>query len=203
MNVLAPGSTLLFATHNAGKVEEVRELLAPLGIEVVSAADLGLPVPEETEESFCGNARLKAISALRQTGLAALADDSGLCVDALDGAPGVRTADWAEGPNGRDFLLAMEKTHRLLLESGAAGPWSATFRCVLAFAAPGREVEYFDGRVDGVLVWPLRGALGHGYDPMFVPEAGTRTFAEMSHAEKNAVSHRARALAAFLARCFT
>lgn len=203
MTALARGSRLLFATHNEGKVEEVRELLAPFGVTVVSAADLGLPIPEETEASFRGNAALKALAALRATGLAALADDSGLCVDALCGEPGVRTADWAEGPGGRDFMRAMRKTHRMVTEVGAPEPWIATFHCVLAFAAPGRDVEFFEGRVDGRLVWPLRGDRGHGYDPMFVPDGREKTFAEMTHAEKNALSHRGRALEAFRIRCFT
>jgi len=189
---------LLVATHNAGKLEEFRQLLAPLGIEVTGAADLGLPEPEETGTTFVANARIKAQSALAATGLPALADDSGLEVDALDGAPGVYTADWAEGPGGRDFLRAMERTHRELAARGAARPWTARFCCTLVLAEPGGGERIFEGRAEGELVWPLRGALGHGYDPMFQPRGESRTFAEMTTDEKNAISHRAQALKAFL-----
>lgn len=190
---------LLIATHNAGKLEEFRELLAPLGIAVTSAAELGLAEPEETGTTFVENARIKALAAMRATGLPALADDSGLEVDALDGAPGVYTADWAEGPGGRDFLRAMTRTHAALLARGAAEPWTARFRCTLVMARTDGGEQVFEGTAEGRLVWPLRGAQGHGYDPMFEPEGRGRTFAEMSHAEKNVISHRGRALAAFLA----
>ena len=192
------GETLLFATHNAGKVEELRQLLAPHGISIASAAEKGLPEPDETETTFVGNARIKAHAAAKATGLPALADDSGLCVDALDGAPGVYTADWAEGPGGRDFMRAMTRTHAEL--QGKDAPWHAEFRCTLVMAWPDGRDEVFEGSVRGHLVWPVRGALGHGYDPMFVPEGHDRTFAEMTAAEKNALSHRARALSAFLER---
>lgn len=197
------GETLLFATHNAGKVEEMRGLLAPYGVRVVSAAEMGLPVPEETEDSFDGNARVKAEAACRETGLPALADDSGLCVDGLGGAPGVWTADWAETPSGRDFLHAMTRTREALVAGRIPEPWLAAFHCVLAFAAPGSRCEFHRGVVRGRLVWPLRGALGHGYDPMFVPEGRTQTFAEMDAAEKNRISHRSLALASFVAGRFT
>jgi XTP/dITP diphosphohydrolase len=190
---------LLVATHNAGKLEEFRELLAPLGVVVEGAAQHALPEPAETEVTFVGNARIKAHAAARATGLVALADDSGLEVDALGGAPGVQTADWAEGPGGRDFLRAMTRTHDALMAVGAARPWTARFRCTLVLARPDGSDQVFEGAVDGELVWPMRGALGHGYDPMFQPAGETRTFAEMTHAEKNALSHRGRALAAFLA----
>lgn len=194
---------ILFASHNAGKVEEVRQMLGPRGINVVSAADLGLPVPEETEDSFVGNALLKARAACAATGLTALADDSGLCVAALDGAPGVWTADWAETESGRDFGVAMARTHDAIVARGAAEPWLAAFVCVMALVeAEGRETV-FEGRVEGRLVWPLRGALGHGYDPMFQPHGEDRTFAEMTFAEKNALSHRGRALRAVLEARFT
>lgn len=189
---------LLIATHNAGKLEEFRELLAPLGIAVTGAAELGLAEPEETGTTFVENARIKALAAMRATGLPALADDSGLEVEALGGAPGVYTADWAEGPGGRDFLRAMTRTHDALRARGAAEPWAARFCCTLVMAHPDGGEQVFDGRVEGRLVWPIRGAQGHGYDPMFEPEGQGRTFAEMSHAEKNAISHRGRALAAFL-----
>lgn len=195
--------TLLFATHNAGKVEEMRALLGPVGVRVISAAELGLDVPEETEISFSGNARLKALAASARSGLPALADDSGLCVDALGGAPGVHTADWAETVHGRDFWQAMVRTHEALLKQGAAEPWLAEFVCVLAYAVPGESCSFFEGRVSGRLVWPIRGRLGHGYDPMFIPGGHDRTFAEMSPGEKNKISHRAQALNAFLEQRFT
>lgn len=190
---------LLLATHNAGKLDEFRQLLAPLGVQVTGAAELGLPEPEETGTTFVENARIKARAAQAATGMAALADDSGLEVDGLDGAPGVYTADWAEGPGGRDFLRAMTRVHDALVARGAARPWTARFRCTLVLAAPDGTEPVFDGSVEGELVWPIRGALGHGFDPMFVPEGGPLTFAEMTAAQKNAISHRGRALAAFLA----
>lgn len=195
--------TLLFATHNAGKVEEMRGLLAPFGVRLVSAAELGLDVPEETESSFEGNARLKALAACRATGLPALADDSGLCVDALGGAPGVRTADWAETPQGRDFLKAMVRTREMLIAAEAPQPWRAAFHCVLAYVEPGEACSFHAGIVQGSLVWPLRGALGHGYDPMFVPDGWSQTFAEMTAEEKNRISHRSRALQSFVRARFT
>ena len=194
---------LVFASHNAGKVEEVREILAAFGTIVRSAAELGLPEPEETETSFVGNARIKAHAAAHATGLPALADDSGLCVEALNGAPGVYTADWAQTPTGRDFGMAMERTHTALLAAQAAQPWRAQFMCTLVLAFPDGNDLVFEGSVPGQLVWPTRGALGHGYDPMFVPDGETRTFAEMTHVEKNALSHRGRALDAFVRACFT
>lgn len=190
---------LLLATHNAGKLDEFRQLLAPLGVQVTGAAELGLPEPEETGTTFVENARIKARAAQVATGMAALADDSGLEVDGLDGAPGVYTADWAEGPGGRDFLRAMTRVHDALAARGAARPWTGRFRCTLVLAAPDGSERVFEGTVEGELVWPIRGALGHGFDPMFVPEGGPLTFAEMTPAQKNAISHRGRALAAFLA----
>lgn len=197
------GETLLFATHNAGKAEEMRALLAPWGVRVVSAEDMGLPVPDETEDSFEGNARLKAEAASRATGLPALADDSGLCVEGLGGEPGVRTADWAEGPGGRDFLRAMTRTRDALRAARVAEPWFAEFHCVLAFVEPGAACRFYSGIVRGQLIWPLRGALGHGYDPMFVPEGHSQSFAEMDPGEKNRISHRSKALAAFVEGRFT
>jgi len=200
--MILTGRELLIATHNAGKLEEFRELLAPRGITVRGAADFNLPEPAETESTFLGNARIKAHAAARATGLPALSDDSGLEVDALDGAPGVYTADWAETPKGRDFLHAMTRTHAELLARNAPQPWHARFCCTLVLALPDGTDHAFTGTVDGALVWPLRGALGHGYDPMFQPLGEVRTFAEMSHAEKNALSHRGRALQAFLGAAF-
>jgi XTP/dITP diphosphohydrolase len=190
---------LLVATHNAGKLEEFRQLLTPLGIAVTGAADLGLGEPAETGTTFVDNARIKAQAALAATGLPALADDSGLEVDGLDGAPGVYTADWAEGPGGRDFLRAMTRVRDELVARGAPRPWTARFRCTLVLAHPDGTERVFEGAVEGDLVWPIRGAQGHGFDPMFVPEGGALTFAEMSVDAKNAISHRARALQAFLA----
>lgn len=191
-------SRLLVATHNAGKLDEFRQLLAPLGVQVTGAAELGLAEPEETGTTFLENARIKAQAAMAATGLPALADDSGLEVDGLGGAPGVYTADWAEGPGGRDFLRAMTRVHDELIARGAARPWTGRFRCTLVLAQPDGAERVFEGAVEGELVWPVRGALGHGFDPMFVPEGRGRTFAEMTAAEKNAISHRGRALAAFL-----
>lgn len=197
------GTKLLIATHNAGKLEEMNALFAPSGIAVVSSGMLGLPEPEETETTFLGNARIKAHAAARATGLIALGDDSGLEVDALGGQPGVYTADWAETPDGRDFGMAMSKVHDALLAAGAPEPWRARFRCTLVLAWPDGRDEWVDEAAEGRLVWPIRGAEGHGFDPMFMPEGESRTFAEMPGNEKNRISHRGRAIAAIRARCFT
>lgn len=196
------GKTLLLATHNAGKLKEMREILAPFGIAVESAAEHNLPEPEETETTFIGNARIKAQAAMNATGLPALADDSGIEIDALDGAPGVYTADWAETPNGRDFMMAMEKTNRLLEEKNAAHPRTARFCATLVMAWPDGGEDIFEGHVDGALVWPPRGRAGHGYDPIFMPEGHDVTFAEMSWEAKNQISHRARAVEKLVAALF-
>ncbi len=193
---------LVVATHNAGKLDEIRALLSAYPVEIVSAKALGLPEPAETETSFIGNARIKAHAAARASGLPALADDSGVEVDALGGAPGVYTADWAETPNGRDFAMAMARTHNELERAAAAEPWTARFRCVLVLAWPDGHDEVFDGRAEGRCVWPVRGAGGHGYDPMFEPAGQNVTFAEMDPAEKNRRSHRADAFAKLVAACF-
>lgn len=195
------GDRLVVATGNAGKLEEMRELLAPRGVRVVSHRDHGLSDPEETEDTFLGNARIKARAAAEALGVPALADDSGIEVEALGGAPGVRTADWAETVSGRDFLVAMTRTHEALLASGAAEPWRARFVSVLVLAWPDGHEEVFEGFVEGRVVWPPRGAMGHGYDPVFVPEGETRTFGEMTHEEKNLVSHRGRSVRAFVEAC--
>lgn len=195
--------TLVLATHNLGKVDEMVALFAPFGVNVKSAAEFGLDAPEETETSFVGNARLKAHFVAQATGLPSLADDSGIEIDALGGAPGVHTADWAEGPGGRDFLRAMEKAWTLVGESGAEPPFSARFCCALVLAWPDGQEAVFEGKAEGHLVWPLRGALGHGYDPMFQPLGHSRTFAEMSAAEKNELSHRAAAFRLLTSACFT
>ena len=192
---------LLAATHNQGKLEEIRGLLVPFGITVSGAAELCLPEPEETEDTYIGNARIKAHAAARATGLPALADDSGLSVDALDGAPGVRTANWAETPHGRDFRIAMEQTHRGLEAISAPHPRCARFNCTLVLAWPDGHDEVFEGVVSGRIVWPMRGRQGHGYDPIFQPDGYDVTFAEMDWAEKNRVSHRAKAVAAFVQAC--
>lgn len=184
---------LLVATHNAGKLEEISALLAPFGIECVGAAEMSLPEPAETETTFVGNARIKAHAAAKATGLPALSDDSGIEVDCLDGAPGVYTADWAETENGRDFTMAMTKTWDACEKINAPQPRLARFRSTLVLAWPDGHDEVFAGKVEGQLVWPMRGAAGHGYDPMFQPIGHEVTFAEMDAAQKNKISHRAGA----------
>ena len=184
---------LLVATHNKGKLDEIRAMMAPHGIEVTSAGEMGLPEPAETESSFTGNARIKARAAMQATGLPVLADDSGITVDGLDGAPGVYTADWAETPQGRDFMQAMTRTWRELDERGVPEPRTAQFRATLILLWPDGHEEIFEGVAPGRLVWPPRGQQGHGYDPIFVPDGHDVTYAEMAPAQKNAISHRARA----------
>ena len=195
--------TLVLATHNRGKQEEMAHLLEPYGKRVLCAADLGLIVPEETETTFVGNARLKAHAAARVTGLPALADDSGLCVDALGGAPGVWTADWAETPNGRDFVKAMSRLWQELENLGAAYPRRAAFVCTLVLAWPDGHDLVFEGSVEGEIVWPMRGDIGHGFDPVFQPDGFDITFGEMDRWEKNRISHRGRAFDRLLSGCFT
>ncbi|MDO5612580.1 MAG: RdgB/HAM1 family non-canonical purine NTP pyrophosphatase [Paracoccus sp. (in: a-proteobacteria)] len=187
------GQKLVVATHNAGKLEEIRAMLAPFGVEVTSAGELGLDEPDETEDSFLGNALIKARAACATTGLPVLADDSGITVDGLNGAPGVYTADWAETPDGRDFVQAMTRTWDELEAAGAAEPRTAQFRCTLVLMWPDGHHEVFEGIAPGRLVWPMRGAQGHGYDPMFVPDGHDVTYAEMPPEEKNRISHRADA----------
>lgn len=184
---------LLVATHNSGKLEEVADLLSDFGIAVVGAAELGLPEPEETGTTFIENARIKAHAAAKATGLPALSDDSGIEIDGLNGAPGVYTADWAETPTGRDFEMAMTKSHEKLIEADAPKPWTARFCCTLVLAWPDGHDEVFPGKVEGEFVWPMRGTQGHGYDPIFVPEGYEATFAEMDRMKKNRMSHRADA----------
>jgi XTP/dITP diphosphohydrolase len=194
---------LVVATHNRGKAGEIRTLLAPFGVEIVSAGELGLAVPEETGTTFEENATIKALAAARASGLPSLADDSGLSVQALDGEPGVYTADW-EGPT-RDAMVGMKRIQqelsaRAVPDSAAAR--AAAFHCVLALAWPDDHVELFHGTLDGSIVWPPRGKGGHGYDPCFRPAGKARTCAEMTDAEKNAISHRGRAFARLVAACF-
>lgn len=188
------GDHLLIATHNRGKLEEMEALLAPFGISVSSAADHGLPEPEETGTTFVENARIKAHAAAQATGLPALSDDSGIEIDALDGAPGVYTADWAETPEGRDFVMAMRKTHDLLEAKSAPYPRTARFCCTLVLAWPDGDDEVFPGVMEGQIVWPMRGDQGHGYDPIFQPDGHDMTFGEMDRWEKNKISHRAKAV---------
>lgn len=197
------GKTLVIATHNPGKLEEISNLLAPFGVEILSAASFGLPEPEETESTFAGNARIKAHAAAKATGLPALSDDSGLCVDALDGQPGVYTADWAETPVGRDFNVAMQRTWDACEAISAPFPRTAQFRCTLVLAFPDGRDFVFEGVMPGRLTWPMRGQQGHGYDPIFQPDGYDLTFGEMDRWEKNRISHRAKAFCELVAACFT
>lgn len=196
------GATLVVATHNNGKLEEITDLLAPFNVAVKGAKELNLTEPEETETTFVGNARIKAHAAARATGLPALSDDSGITIDSLGGSPGVYTADWAETPNGRDFVMAMEKTHAALEAANAPFPRRAQFRCTLVLAWPDGHDEVFEGVMPGVIVWPMRGDQGHGYDPIFQPDGYDITFGEMDRWEKNKISHRADAFKKFVAGCF-
>ncbi len=186
---LVPGK-LVIASHNAGKVREIKALLGPYGIEPVSAADLDLPEPEETGTTFVANAELKALQAADLSGLPALADDSGLCVDALRGDPGIFSARWAGA--GKDFGVAMRLVEDRLAAIDEA-PRDAHFVCALALAWPDGHVEWFEGRVEGSLVWPPRGDNGFGYDPMFLPDGETLTFGEMTPEAKTPLTHRAAA----------
>jgi XTP/dITP diphosphohydrolase len=198
---------LVAATHNSGKLREFGELLAPYGIEVVSAGALGLPEPEETGDTFEANAKLKAFAAARAAGRPALADDSGLCVEALGGAPGIYSARWAGG--SKDFSGAMARVERELRALGAPEPWRAYFISGLALVWPDDHVEYFEGRVDGRLVFPPKGSNGFGYDPIFLPDGHARGFGEMTAEEKHgipadgslALSHRARAFQMLARAC--
>ncbi len=207
------GQQLIVATHNKGKVAEINDLIAPFGLVARSAAELGLPEPEETGTTFEENAFIKAMSAAKATGLPALSDDSGLCVDALDGAPGVYTADWAQMPDGgRNFAAAMQKVEDALGNAGALEPEKRTgrFVAVLCLAWPDGHAEYFRGEIEGTLVWPPRGTRGFGYDPVFLPEGHLQTFGEMDASAKHGweagrgdlgLSHRARAFAKFATAC--
>ncbi len=198
---------LVIASHNPGKLWELRQLLGPHGVDAVSAGELGLPEPEETETTFRGNALLKAKAASTASNLPAFADDSGLCVEALDGAPGVYSARW--GGEHRDFCAAIARVERELKERGAEPPYRAYFICALAIVWPDGHVEEFEGRVDGALIFPPRGTKGFGYDPIFLPDGLDKTFGEMMSAEKHALpgdgsialSHRARAFQALASAC--
>ncbi len=208
------GKELVVATHNAGKVREIGELIAPFGLIAKSAAELGLDEPEETGITFEENAYIKAHAAAVATGLPSLADDSGLCVEALDGAPGVYTADWAEQVDGsRDFQLAMQKVEDKLADCGAIMPAQrrAMFVATLCLCWPDGHAEYFRGEVHGQLIWPPTGTQGFGYDPVFLPKGEKRTFGQMSAEEKHGwtqggdepLSHRSRAFAKFAAACLS
>jgi XTP/dITP diphosphohydrolase len=202
---------LVIATHNRGKLWEMQALLQPYGLAAVSAGELGLPEPEETGETFIANAQLKARTAAQAAQLPALADDSGLCVEALGGAPGLHSARWAElAPGGaRDFVTAITKVEGALHEAGAVPPYRAHFISALALAWPDGRTEVFEGKVHGTLVFPPRGTKGFGYDPIFLPDGLSRTFGEMMMDEKQAIppdgtpalSHRARAFQAFARAC--
>lgn len=203
---------LVLASHNAGKLVEIRQLLEPYGFEVTSVAELGLPEPVEDGHSFEENAYTKAFAAAKATGDVALSDDSGLCVEALAGQPGIHTADWAEKPDGsgRDFNMAMEKVEAALAEQGATTAESRRgyFCAVLCLCWPDGEAAYFRGEAHGQLVWPPRGSQGFGYDPVFQPDGHARTFGEMSSEEKHSwspgeegLSHRARAFGKFAEAC--
>ena len=192
--MLARGTTLVVASHNPGKVREIKDLLAPFGITTKGAAELNLPEPEETETTFAGNAALKARAAATASGLPALADDSGLAVRALGGAPGIYSARWAG--DARDFGFAMGRVER---ELEGKTDRSAKFVCALALVEPGKEPRIFEGEVHGHLVFPPRGMRGFGYDPIFVADGMTETFGEIEPAQKHAMSHRARAFAKLVA----
>lgn len=205
---LRPGTRLCIATHNAGKLAEFKELFAPFGLDLVSAGELGLPEPDETGTTFVENARIKGHAAASASGLISLSDDSGLCVDALDGQPGVYTADWAGVP--RNFDNAMQKVEDLLQEKGATSPDQRTgsFNATLCLTLPDGRDMIFEGRAKGTLVWPPRGTLGFGYDPVFMPEGFDITFGEMPSEAKHSwapgqpgLSHRARAFAALVEAC--
>jgi XTP/dITP diphosphohydrolase len=197
------GEKLLVATHNAGKLAEIADLLRPFAVDVVAAAALGLPEPEETENTFVGNARIKAHAGARASGLPALADDSGMTVDALGGAPGVYTANWAETASGlRDFDMAMQRVWTELQAVGSTAPHRAQFRCTLVLAWPDGTDVVCEGVMPGQIVWPMRGDEGHGFDPIFQPDGYTETFGEMDRWQKNRISHRGRAFEQLIATCF-
>ena len=203
---LGSGS-LVIATHNAGKLKEISALLEPYGLKCLSAGSLGLPEPAETGTTFVQNALIKARAAAEASGLPALADDSGLSVDALGGRPGVYTADWAErqwfeGEPGRDWFMAMGKIEGMLQQIGPQADRSCAFHCTLALAWPEGEHAVYEGTAPGSLTWPPRGELGFGYDPVFVPQGRTQTFAEIDPREKHAISHRADAFAKLVAEQF-
>ncbi len=192
---------LLVATHNDGKLEEIRALLKDTKINTVSSRELGLTEPAETENTFIGNARIKAHSACKHTGLPSISDDSGLEIEDLDFQPGVYSADWAETPNGRDFNIAMKKIWSLLNKVNNNSIHIAKMRCTMVLAWPDGHEEIFEGSIKGKIVWPMRGTNGHGYDPIFQPDGYKLTFGEMDRWVKNRLSHRAEALNKLLDYC--
>jgi XTP/dITP diphosphohydrolase len=196
---LKRGDRVVIASHNEGKLRELAELLAPFGIDCVSAKNLGVPEPEETETTFSDNAKLKAEAAARASGMIAIADDSGLEVAALDGAPGIHSARW--GGEARDFGLAMLRVHQELEAKGVTER-GANFICALALATPAGATQSFEGKVSGTLVWPPRGNRGFGYDPIFLPDAYKETFGEMERGLKNRLSHRMRAFEKLIAASY-
>ncbi len=194
---------LVLASHNKGKLVEIAKLLEPFGKSVISAGELEFDEPEETEDTFEGNARIKAHFAARASGLPALSDDSGLQVQALNNAPGVYSADWAETPSGRDFEMAMAKVWKALKNSKKTAPYKARFICVLCVAWPDGHDEIFRGTVAGNIVWPMRGKHGFGYDPIFQPHGLTQTFGEIDPAQKHTISHRADAFEKLTLECLS
>lgn len=198
---LSSGDRLVVASHNPGKVREIKDLVAPYGIDAISAASLDLPEPDETGADFAANAELKARAAAEASGLPALSDDSGLEVQALGGAPGIYSARWAG--KDRDFSVAMERVERELEKKGARDPQErkANFTCALTLAWPDGRCDTFEGKVFGTLVWPPRGTRGFGYDPVFLPDGLDKTFGEMEPEKKHAISHRAHAFKLFAAAC--
>lgn len=195
------GARIVIATHNEGKLREMRGLLAPFGLEATSAGELDLPIPVEDGETYAANARIKAHAAAAKTGLVALSDDSGIDIDALGGRPGIRSADWAETEGGRDFGKAMSRAWEEIERTGAAAPHRARFNATLCLAWPDGADEIFHGIAEGQVVWPPRGGAGFGYDPIFVPDAGDgRTFGEMTPSEKEPLTHRAAAFKGLAAR---
>ncbi len=196
------GNTLIIASHNAGKLREISKLVLPFGVSPKFAGDFGLKEPDETEDNFAGNARIKAHYAAQETGLIALSDDSGITVDGLNGAPGVYTADWAETPKGRDFAMAMTRVWDQLEAQNTPEPRAAQFRCTLCLAWPDGHDETFEGIAPGRLVWPMRGENGFGFDPMFLPDGESLTFGEMDPAIKESISHRTDAFNKLVAGCF-
>ncbi len=192
---------IVLSTHNEGKIKEFKALLAPRGFSILTAGSCGLDEPEETGSTFAENARIKAKFASDAMGLPAISDDSGVVVDALDGEPGVQTADWAKTPEGRDFVKAMTMVWSRLEDIQASKPRTARFCAAICVAWPDGHNAVFEGSVDGRIVWPMRGRLGFGFDPVFLPDGCTQTFGEMEPAEKNKISHRAVAMRKLRAEC--
>ncbi len=197
MNIF-PENKLLIATHNTGKLEEFKYLLKDLDLKILSSRDLNLDEPNETENTFIGNARIKSKISCLQSNLPSLADDSGLQVHALGNKPGVYTADWAFTDKGRDFKKAMHRVWNELIETKKQEPFTANFICTLVLTFPNGNEEIFEGIVNGTITWPMRGRDGHGYDPIFVPDGHKKTFGEMTNFEKNKISHRSIALKKFI-----